>query len=95
MMGLCLLPIAAFVAVGVFNVSVSNLLFFGLLLACPLMHVFMMRGMGHQHGGSAQGASCHEQPAPGVAPGSVPVPQETLRPASGRPQQPLVASSQE
>ena len=35
-------------AVTVFKISPANLLFYGVLLACPLMHVFMMKG--HDHG---------------------------------------------
>lgn len=42
--------VAAVVALTVFKVSPQNLLFFGILLACPLMHVFMMKGHGgHGH----------------------------------------------
>ncbi len=62
MVGLCLLPIAAIVAMAAFGVSLSNVLLFGVLLVCPLMHVFMMRGMGHNHGGTQEAASCHEEP---------------------------------
>lgn len=43
---LCLLPVAiGIVAVLVFKVPVGNLLIFGFLLLCPLLHVFMMKGM--------------------------------------------------
>ncbi|TAK32380.1 MAG: DUF2933 domain-containing protein [Chloroflexota bacterium] len=42
-------------AVFVFNVSPGNLALFALVLACPLMHVFMMRGMGH----GGQNGNCH------------------------------------
>lgn len=39
-------------------------LFFLLLLACPLMMVFMMRGgRGHGHGGHAHGSSGDQEPA--------------------------------
>lgn len=41
-----------FVAVTVFKVSIGNLFFFAVLLACPLMHIFMMKGHGgHNHEG--------------------------------------------
>ena len=48
---ICLVALAVIViAVTVFKVSVSNILFFGIFLACPLMHVFMMKGHGgHDH----------------------------------------------
>ncbi len=51
MWALCLLPIAAIVAMTVFSVPFSSVLWVGVLLLCPLMHVFMMGGHGH---GSAQ-----------------------------------------
>lgn len=55
---------AAIIAITVFKVSVENLFFFAVLLACPLMHIFMMKG----HGGidpegkdntKQTGKSCH------------------------------------
>jgi len=38
--------VGALIAVTVFKVSLSNLLFYGAVIACPLMHVFMMKGHG-------------------------------------------------
>lgn len=49
MICLALFPIVL-IAVMVFKVSVGNLLFFGVLAACPLMHIFMMKN----HGGHKQ-----------------------------------------
>lgn len=46
----CLIPIGALGAIFLFNVSISRALFVGLLLLCPLLHVFMMRGMMGEHG---------------------------------------------
>lgn len=41
----CLLGIlVAWVAIYFFNIPVNNVLFFGIALACPLMHVFMGHG---------------------------------------------------
>lgn len=40
--------VAATVAVTIFKVSPENLLFYAVLLACPLMHVFMMKDHNHQ-----------------------------------------------
>ena len=52
-LGICLgVVILAFIAVSVFKVSVSNLFFIGALLACPLMHLWMMRG---EHGRTMKG----------------------------------------
>ena len=48
--GVCGTLIAlALVAITVFKVPVGTLAFAGLLLACPLLHVWMMRDGGHKH----------------------------------------------
>lgn len=39
----------AIVAITVFKVSPGSLLYIGLFLACPLLHILMMRGGGHKH----------------------------------------------
>lgn len=49
MLACCLVPLAALAAITVFNVPANTVIYFGLLLLCPLMHFAMMRGMGHQH----------------------------------------------
>ena len=38
----------------------GNYLFFLLILACPLMMIFMMRGMHGRHGGDASDGRAHE-----------------------------------
>ena len=51
------LAIIVFIAIAVFGVSLSTVLYVGALLACPLMHFWMMRGghgrtmkdSGHKH----------------------------------------------
>lgn len=40
---------AAFIAVKIFGVQLSNVVYFGVLLACPLMHILMMRNGGNKH----------------------------------------------
>lgn len=45
----CLAPLAAVVAIFVFKVPVNTVLLVGLLLLCPLAHLFMMRGREHKH----------------------------------------------
>lgn len=36
-------------AIYIFNVSISTAIFLGFALACPLMHVWMMKNGGHKH----------------------------------------------
>jgi hypothetical protein len=50
----CIVPIALFAAVAAFGIPFSGVLSFAVFLLCPLMMVFMMRGMGH---GSATASS--------------------------------------
>lgn len=47
---LCLvLLVIAFVAAVVFKISFGNIVLFGLALACPIMHLWMMNDGGHKH----------------------------------------------
>ncbi len=52
----CAVPMAFLAAIFVFNVDIGSLGLFAIMLLCPLMHVFMMRGMGHGN----QQARCHD-----------------------------------
>lgn len=57
---ICLLVLGgAIVSFTVFKVSLGNLLFYGILLACPLMHLFMMKGHGGKDDTKQNGKSCH------------------------------------
>ena len=61
----CLVPLALILAVSVFGLSLGALqplVPFALALLCPLMMIFMMRGMGHDHG--ASNAHQHHTSAP-------------------------------
>jgi hypothetical protein len=61
----CLIPLAGIAAIALFRVPTSSVLYFGLVLLCPLMHVVMMATMRHDHSASpglpAEGRtqSCH------------------------------------
>jgi hypothetical protein len=47
MLACCLVPLAAFGAISVFKVPVSSVVYVGLILLCPAMHLLMMRYMTH------------------------------------------------
>lgn len=47
---ICILGLAvAGIAFFIFKVPLNSILFFGLILACPLMHLFMGHGMHKEH----------------------------------------------
>jgi uncharacterized membrane protein len=54
----CLIPIIGLAAIFLFNVPVSNVVFYGLILLCPISHLLMMKYMGHDH--SSADHSQHE-----------------------------------
>ena len=57
MLACCLIPLAGITAILLFQVPTSSVLYVGLLLLCPLLHVLMMRGMGHEHDAARQETS--------------------------------------
>ena len=50
MLACCLVPVIALGAIFLFNLPVSQVLFFGLVLLCPLSHILMMKFMVHEEG---------------------------------------------
>ena len=61
------------VVLGVAGVRLTALIPFAILLACPLMMVFMMRGMGGMHGGDHEdhtGHGCEHDPTRTAEPAS-------------------------
>ena len=66
----CLIPLAGIAAIALFRVPASSVLYFGLVLLCPLMHVVMMATMRRDHTRSP--GSSTEAHAPGCRPAADP-----------------------
>lgn len=52
-----ILTSVAVAAIFIFKIPINNVLTYGVFLLCPLMHIFMMKNMGHSHGGK----DCEEE----------------------------------
>jgi hypothetical protein len=59
----CLIPLAGLAAVYVLRIPLNSVLVWGLILLCPLSHLFMMRGMGHEHSKAEQVGHIHAESA--------------------------------
>ena len=55
----CLIPIAGIAAISIFKIPANTVLYFGLLLLCPLAHFFMMGRMGRHHGNGRHNEHAH------------------------------------
>ncbi len=62
---LCLVGLGAVLILPSLGIGIGSLFTFLLILACPLMHLFMMRGHGG-HGSHDHGASADKSVPPGV-----------------------------
>ena len=74
MIACCLIPIAGFALVSLFNIPLKSVFLFGMILFCPLSHILMMKfmvhGDGHQHGEAKDHA--HHETIPQISnPGRV------------------------
>ena len=41
----CLIPLLGFAAISIFRIPANTVIYAGLVLLCPVMHLLMMRGM--------------------------------------------------
>ncbi len=69
MLACCLIPLAALAAIFVFKIPANSVLYVGLILLCPALHLLMMKGMmKHDHAGPDHAAH-HAQTPPQLTPG--------------------------
>ena len=55
MMLCCLVPVAALGAIFLFQIPLNTLLFFGLVLICPISHIIIMLYMDRNHDTTNEG----------------------------------------
>lgn len=55
----CLLPLIGLAAIFLFNFPANTVLYFGLILLCPIAHFFMMGQMGDSHSSEQNNQHVH------------------------------------
>ena len=56
MLACCLIPLVALAAIFVFKIPVTSVIYVGILLLCPALHLLMMRNMLGSHADQGAGA---------------------------------------
>lgn len=79
----CLVPLAIVGVVLASGASLGGLLPFAIMLLCPLMHILLMRGMGHNHAGHQQAPLSQDSPASSCHDSGRSAPAEPTRAGSG------------
>lgn len=83
MLACCLVPLALILAIGVFGISlgsVTPLLPYAMILLCPLMMLFMTRGMAHNNGAGEM----HHTDSPRTLPSTTQL-KASVQPNAGEP----------
>ncbi len=63
MLACCLIPLAALAAVFVFKIPANSVIYFGILVLCPALHLLMMKNMmGRDHTGQDHATRHLQQP---------------------------------
>jgi len=55
MLACCLIPLVALAAIFVFKIPATSVIYVGILLLCPALHLLMMRNMQGHHAGQGAG----------------------------------------
>jgi hypothetical protein len=59
----CLIPLVGFAAISIFRIPANTVIYVAFALACPAVHLLMMKGMlSHNHNG-AQAHAHHQAPS--------------------------------